>query len=433
MRAGCVVVVWFVVARRWAPFFSPAESPSCRRSRIAASCSASVTAPQGSTPQHTADQIKPIEEFYAQIPEAAAYTAISGFPTVVDGNAMLRLKPWEERTKKQQQITDELRPKFASIPGAIAFPINPPSLGQSFRSTPIEFVVMSQVPYPELQRIVDRFLEEVRKYPGRAEPADRPAAQHAGSARRRSTATSFPTSASRVDTVGRTLETMLGGRQVTRFKRDGEQYDVIVQVAPLDRIDARRHQRQLRARARRQHGAAVESGRRHARASRRSRSTTSTACARSRSPATLAPGYAIGEALEGDERGGEGVRCPARRRPTSTASRASSASRAARSISRSCWRSLFIYLVLSAQFESFVHPFVIMLSVPLSMTGALFTLWLAGGTLNIYSQVGLVTLVGLITKHGILIVEFSQPAARQGRGSCSTRSSTPRRCACGRS
>ena len=75
-----------------------------------------VTAPQGSTPQYTADQIKPIEEFYAQIPEAAAYTAISGFPTVVDGNAVLRLKPWEERTRKQQQIAEELRPKFAADP-----------------------------------------------------------------------------------------------------------------------------------------------------------------------------------------------------------------------------------------------------------------------------------------------------------------------------
>jgi len=75
---------------------------------------------------------------------------------------------------------------------------------------------------------------------------------------------------------------------------------------------------------------------------------------------------------------------------------------------------LFIYLVLSAQFESFINPFVIMLSVPLSMTGALFTLWLAGGTLNIYSQVGLVTLVGLITKHGILIVEFSNQLRAKG-------------------
>jgi multidrug efflux pump len=76
---------------------------------------------------------------------------------------------------------------------------------------------------------------------------------------------------------------------------------------------------------------------------------------------------------------------------------------------------LFIYLVLSAQFESFVSPFVILLSVPLSMTGALFALWATGGTWNIYSQIGLVTLVGLITKHGILIVEFSNQLRDQGR------------------
>ncbi|HEY3583724.1 MAG TPA: efflux RND transporter permease subunit, partial [Casimicrobiaceae bacterium] len=113
-----------------------------------------VSAPQGSTPQYTADQIKPIEEFYAQVPETVAWTAISGFPTVVDGVAVLRLKSWEERTKRQQQIADELRPKFMSIPGAIAFPINPPSLGQPFRSTPVEYVIMSQIPYPDLQRLV---------------------------------------------------------------------------------------------------------------------------------------------------------------------------------------------------------------------------------------------------------------------------------------
>src|SRR3954465_7661813 len=125
-----------------------------------------LTAPQGSTPQYTADQIKPIEQFYTDVPEAAAWTAISGFPTVVDGNAVLRLKSWEDRQKRQQQIADELRPKFQSVPGAIAFPLNPPSLGQSFRSTPIEFVIMSQIPYGDLQRLVDRFLDEARKYPG---------------------------------------------------------------------------------------------------------------------------------------------------------------------------------------------------------------------------------------------------------------------------
>jgi multidrug efflux pump len=74
----------------------------------------------------------------------------------------------------------------------------------------------------------------------------------------------------------------------------------------------------------------------------------------------------------------------------------------------------FIYLVLAAQFESFTDPFIIMLTVPLSITGALLALWWSGGTLNIYSQVGLVTLIGLITKHGILIVEFSNQLRAKG-------------------
>jgi multidrug efflux pump len=76
---------------------------------------------------------------------------------------------------------------------------------------------------------------------------------------------------------------------------------------------------------------------------------------------------------------------------------------------------LFIFLVLAAQFESFIDPFVIMLAVPLSMVGALLALKLAGGTLNVFSQIGLITLVGLITKHGILIVEFSNQLRQQGR------------------
>ena len=75
---------------------------------------------------------------------------------------------------------------------------------------------------------------------------------------------------------------------------------------------------------------------------------------------------------------------------------------------------LFIYLVLAAQFESFIDPFIIMLSVPLSMVGALLALKFTGGTLNVFSQIGLITLVGLITKHGILIVEFANQLQEQG-------------------
>jgi multidrug efflux pump len=77
---------------------------------------------------------------------------------------------------------------------------------------------------------------------------------------------------------------------------------------------------------------------------------------------------------------------------------------------------MFIYLVLAAQFESFIDPFIILLTVPLSIAGGLAALYYSGGTLNIYSQVGLVTLIGLISKHGILIVEFANQTRARGEG-----------------
>jgi multidrug efflux pump len=371
-----------------------------------------VSAPQGSTPQYTADQLRPLEEFYSQVPEAFAYTAISGFPTVVDGTTVLRLKPWEERTKKQQQISDELRPKFQSIPGAMAFPINPPSLGQSFRSTPIEFVIMAQIPYSELQRLVDRFLDEARKFPG-AQNLQTDLRLNTPEVRVNINRDKLGDIGVNVDTVGRTLETMLGGRQVTRFKRDGEQYDVIVQVAPLDRSSPADIS-EIYVRARDggmvqlanlvdvREGVAPQSLNHF----QRLRAVKVTG--------TLAPGYTIDEALNAMDAAAK----------TALGAEAQTGldgqSREFRASGGEIYfvfvlSLLFIYLVLSAQFESFMSPFVIMLSVPLSMTGALFALWMTGGTLNIYSQVGLITLVGLITKHGILIVEFTNQLRAQGK------------------
>ena len=370
-----------------------------------------VTAPQGSTPQYTSNQIKPIEEFYSQVPEAFAYTSISGFPTVVDGNAILRLKPWEERKKTQQQIADELRPKFASIAGAQAFPINPPSLGQSFRSTPIEYVIMAQVPYAELQRLVDRFLEEARKFPG-AQNLQTDLRLNTPEVRVNINRDKLGDMGINVDTVGRTLETMLGGRQVTRFKRDGEQYDVIVQVAPLDRtspadiseiyVRGRNGEMvQLANLVTVKEGVAPQSLNHF----QRLRAVKVTG--------TLAPGYTIDEALKAFDAAAKVALAAQAQTGLDGQSREFRAS-GSEIYFVFVLALMFIYLVLAAQFESFVSPFVIMLSVPLSMTGALFALWLTGGTLNIYSQVGLITLVGLITKHGILIVEFANQLRAQG-------------------
>jgi multidrug efflux pump len=370
-----------------------------------------VTAAQGSTPQYTADMLRPLEDMYATLPETAAFTAISGFPTVVDGNAVLRLKPWEERTRRQQQIAEELRPQMMAIPGAIAFPINPPSLGQQFRSTPIEYVVMSQVPYAELQRIVDRFMDEVRKYPG-VQNLQIDLRLNTPEVRVAINRDKLADIGVPVETVGRTLETMLGGRQVTRFKKDGEQYDVIVQVAPVDRTTpADISDTYVRARdggmvqlsnlVDVKEGVAPQSLNHF----NRLRAVKVTA--------TLAPGYAIGEALQAMDDAARRVLPPTAQTSVDGQSREFRLS-GGEIYFTFVLALAFIYLVLSAQFESFVDPFVIMLSVPLSMTGALLTLWAFGGTLNIYSQVGLVTLVGLITKHGILIVEVSNQLRAKG-------------------
>ena len=216
-----------------------------------------------------------------------------------------------------------------------------------------------------------------------------------------------------VETVGRTLQTMLGGRQVTRFKKDGEQYDVIVQVAPRDRS---RPNDISDIYVRGRDGTMVQLANvvdvvegvspQSLNHFQRLRSVTISG--------QVAPGYALGDALKMMDETARRVL------PQGAQTDLDGVSREFRASQGSIYLTfvlalVFIYLVLAAQFESFADPFVIMLSVPLSMTGALFALWVTGGTWNIYSQIGIITLVGLITKHGILIVEFANQLQERGQ------------------
>ncbi len=114
-----------------------------------------VSAPEGATVTYTSDNVKKLEAIYREMPETARYNGFAGFPTVSDGVSIAQLKPWSERSRKQQEIVSDLMPKFGAIPGVRAFPTNVPSLGQSPRSRPVEFVIMSQAPFEQLQRHVD--------------------------------------------------------------------------------------------------------------------------------------------------------------------------------------------------------------------------------------------------------------------------------------
>jgi multidrug efflux pump len=372
-----------------------------------------VSAPEGATVRYTSDNVKKLEEIYRSLPETARYNGFAGFPTVADGISIARLKRWDERERTQQEIVTSLMPQFAAIPGVRAFPVNVPSLGQSPRSRPVEFVIMSQAPFEVLQRYVDAMIAEASKTPGLQNidsdlRLDKPELKVSVNREKISDV------GASVETVGRTLETMLGGRQVTRFKRDGEQYDVIVQVGEGDRrtpgdisdiyVRGKNNEMvQLSNLVVVREGVAPKNLNHF----NRIRAATITA--------TLAPGYPLGDALAAMQEAAKKVL------PPTVQTDLNGLSREFRDSSTEIYivfllALAFIFLVLAAQFESFIDPFIIMLTVPLAMTGALLALWIFGGTLNIYSKIGLVTLVGLITKHGILIVEFANQIQARGKG-----------------
>ena len=381
-----------------------------------------VSSPEGATVSYTANYIKEIEKLYINIPEMARYNSVAGFPTVSDGNAVLRLKPWSERGRSQQDIAKELQPKFAQLAGVRAFPLSPASLGQG-RDKAVQFVIMTQAPFAELDKMVQRLSAEAAKFPGLAD-IDSDLRLNKPELKVSLNREKVADVGAGIEAVGRTMETMLGGRTVTRFKQDGEQYDVIVQ---LDAPDRNTPEDISNIYVRGKTGEMVQlSNLINVRESVAPRALNHFNKLRSATiSANVAPGYALKDALDFMQDAAK------RTLPDTVQTDLAGQSREFRNSSGSIFLTFllalaFIYLVLSAQFESFIDPFIIMLTVPLSITGALIGLHIGGsigglfgiaispGTLNVYSQIGLITLVGLITKHGILIVEFANQLAEKG-------------------
>ncbi len=370
-------------------------------------------APEGATLEYSDKYARQLEEIYGSTKDVERYFVVSGNPTVSQGISFVGLTDWKERTRNSLAVVKELFPKFMGIPGVLAFPVTPPSLGQSPRERPINFVIVTSASYIELQGLTAQILAEVAKNPGITNvdtdlKLNKPELSVSLNRDKASD------SGVQVETVGRTLETMLGGRQVTRFKQDGEQYDVIVQVANADRT---RPEDISDIYVRGKNGAMIPlaslidvdervSPRELNHFSQR-RAVIITA--------NLAPGYTMDEALKYMEAAAGRILPPGYAVDYAGQSREFKTSSASLAVTF-VLALAFIYLVLAAQFESFRDPFIIMLTVPLSMTGALLALLLSGGTLNVYSQIGLVTLVGLITKHGILIVEFANQLQEKGLG-----------------
>ncbi len=372
----------------------------------------SFNGPEGATIGYMERYARQVEAIVEAVPEAEARFVVAGNPIVSQGVSFSRLVHWDQRERKQQEIVDSLIPKFKELAGVQGFVNNPPSLGQSSRSPPVWIVLQGSLEFEELNRLVHLVMAEAEKYPALTNidtrlKLNKPEIKVSVN-REKAADLGIP-----VETIGRTLETMLGGRQVTRFKQNGKQYDVIVQVADIDRNTP---EDLSKIYVRSSSGQMVQlSNLVTVRESLTARELTRMRQLRAADiSANVAPGYSEGEALAQLEEAARKVL------PANVLIDYNGRSREFKQASGDIYFTfilalLFIYLVLAAQFESFIDPFIIMLTVPLSMTGALLALRYGGGTMNIYSQVGLVTLVGLITKNGILIVEFANQLQEQGR------------------
>ncbi len=376
-----------------------------------------ISGPEGATMAYTDRYARRIERFLDEIPEVKGYFMVVApgleRPNPVNfAMAFVNLKPRKERSRTQQAIATALQPRLFGLPGVLAFPVNPPALGQSFRHAPVQFVVQGQS-YAEIDRIVARMLERARRYPGlvnldtdlklnkpqlRVE-VDRDKAANVGV---------------EVEAIGRALETLLGGRRVTRFKRKGEQYEVIVKIED----QARRTPTDLTTIAVRGSGGRMVQLDNLVTVSEGAAPKQLNHFNRLRAAilsANVAPDHTLGEALAFLDGIAREVL------PASARTDLDGQSRELRESGATLYLTfalalVFIYLVLAAQFESFIDPAIILCTVPLAVTGALAALYWSGGTLNVYSQIGLVMLVGLITKNGILIVEFANQLQERGQG-----------------
>ena len=375
--------------------------------------------PEGAGYDYTVAQMKQVEAILA--PETGEGKPIlranprvpGGFGASEEmhtGRAMIFLQPWDERDQSTAEIATELEKKFAHMTGVRVRTQVGGGLVRS-RGQPFQ-LVLGGPDYAEIAQWRDIMLAKMQDNPGfvgpdsdykETRPQMRVIVDKARASDLGVTATA----------IGTALETMMGGRRVTTFVDNGEEYDVLLQadrkgresVAALDALQVRARDGSLVPLSNLITLREIAEPGTYNRFNRLRAITIS---------ARLASDYPLGEAVAWAQQ-------------TASESLPDYAQISWKGESRELQQSgsavlitfalalLIVYLALAAQFESFLHPLVIMLTVPLGVLGALIGLWVTGGTVNLFSQIGIVMLVGLAAKNGILIVEFANQLRDAGK------------------
>jgi multidrug efflux pump len=390
-----------------------------------------VTAPEGASVAYTREHVARIEDLvwpYLERGEAAIIQGtIGGFqrpPQSNTANVFIRLAPWATRERKQQAITAEVLPRVLAIPGVRAFALNPPSLGQSGFQAPLQFVLQG----PDYETLVEwrnKLMERARQNPSLLNL----------DSNYRETKPEFRVDIDRrraaelgvsIQSIGRSIETMLGSREVGAYVVRGEEYKVLLQARPEDRVTPH-DLNSIYVRGNSGNSGAASSTIGSATnqliplsnlvtLEERARPQQLNRVDRVRSitvTATPAPGTTLGQALEAMEAYAAEV-LPATARHTYAGQSLEFKDSSTALYFTFALALVVVFLVLAAQFESFIHPLIILLSTPLALTGGLLALAVQGLTLNIFSQIGMILLIGLMAKNGILVVEFANQLRDEG-------------------
>jgi multidrug efflux pump len=374
-----------------------------------------LTAPQGSTVAHTDMAARQVEAILEPLRQSGEIETVFSF-TGWGGRAwrsfvVFRLAPWEERDRPVSAIVAEIAPQMGQVTIARGFPVTPAGLGLRGSSTPVQLVIGG----PDFESVKEwstTLLERAEEVEGLVNPEinfeqnlpqldieiDRARADDLGIS---------------ADVIAATLQTMLASREVTTFVSRGREYPVLVQAEDADRrsptdianIFLRAGDGEtlvpLGALVTLTENAATPSLRRFDRLPSIQLS------------GALAPDAELGDVLQQLQEIAADILPPEAKLGYDGQSRTYMDTSAGVGVVF-LLALLIVYLVLAAQFESFVHPLVIMLTVPIGVAGAIYAMAAGGLSLNVYSQIGIILLIGLISKNGILIVEFANQLRDEG-------------------
>jgi multidrug efflux pump len=374
----------------------------------------SVTVPEGSSFEYVEDWMAKIAVHVDEtVPEVQRSFSILGSSSRSGSNGgtqSIYLKPSSERTRSQDQIAQQLTRELQEFTGVKAYPSQPPTIGDRGSGQPLSFVIQAPS-FEALVEVLPKFLAEAgnSKIISQVDcnlKVNRP--EGVISINRRKAAELGIS----VEEIGRAIEFGYSGRRFGYFLKDGKQYQVIAQMQRQDRNDPEDLKKLF---VKTTHDTMVSLD-------------NFVTFAESASPAAIfhfnrsiaatiqgtpSPGHSIGDGIEELQRVAKKV-LPQNFRTTLAGQSRDFADSSSSLLFAFLLALLMIYLVLAAQFESFLDPFIIILTVPLSLAGALLSLHLTGQTLNVYSQIGIIMLIGIVTKNGILIVEFANQRKASG-------------------